>query len=143
MRTPPGTRAATQVAAFGDSLMWGQGLNRKDRFTELITALLPAISGGQPAVVAADASRSGAQIRARGDQGTTTSLSGGRVRDHRSQRSKFVDTFPALFAGERERTAFLDGTDERPATRLYGENPAPFPTVLGQEIGRASCRERV
>jgi hypothetical protein len=106
--------STTQVGAFGDSLMWGQGLNRNERFTELITALLPAILG-QPAVVAADASRSGAQIRGVGDQ-----------------RKNFVDTFPALFASARERTAFLDGKGDRPATGLYGENPAPFPTVRGQ-----------
>jgi hypothetical protein len=104
----------TQVAAFGDSLMWGQGLNRNERFTQQIVALLPAILG-KPAVVAADNSRSGAQIRGVGDQ-----------------RNNFVDTFPGLFASARERTAFLDGKGDRPATGLYGENPAPFPTVRGQ-----------
>jgi hypothetical protein len=110
-----GAVAATHVAAFGDSLMWGQGLDRKDRFTQLITNLLPAILGGQPAVVAADAWRSGAQICGVGDD-----------------RQNFVDTFPGLFASAREKTAFLDGKGDRPATALYGENPAPFPTVRGQ-----------
>jgi hypothetical protein len=109
---------ATRVAAFGDSVMWGQGLNRQDRFTARIAALLPALApplGQQPAMIVADASRSGSQIRARADQ-----------------RTAFVDTFPALFDNGRARSRFLDGTDERPATGLYGENPAAFPTVRGQ-----------
>jgi hypothetical protein len=94
--------------------MWGQGLRRSRRFTELITALLPVVLGTQQAIVVHDASRSGAQIRAR-----------------RSQRNDFVDTFPALFTSARQKALFLSGTDE-PASGLYGEHPAPFPTVNRQ-----------
>jgi hypothetical protein len=105
-----------RVAAFGDSLMWGQGLNRTDRFTQLITRDLRAVLGqGRGGMVSADASRSGAQIRARADQ-----------------RTQFPDTFPSLFHGGRQRRRFLDGTDESFATGLYGEIPASFPTVRGQ-----------
>jgi hypothetical protein len=95
--------------------MWGQGLNRQNRFTELITQALPQILGTQRAVVSADASRSGAQIRARADQ-----------------RATFVDRFPALFPKRAAVTAFLSGRNEEYAARLYGEVPAPFPTVRGQ-----------
>src|SRR5262249_21714249 len=103
------------IAAFGDSLMWGQGLNRQDRFTARIAQAVPQILGTQQAVVSADASRSGAQIRGRSDQRTT-----------------FVDRFPTLFRNQAAIDAFLQGRNERPATGLYGEVPAPFPTVRGQ-----------
>jgi GDSL-like Lipase/Acylhydrolase family len=125
-RKPPGQPAArppddqiappdrVRVAAFGDSLMWGQGLRRNERFTALITAALPKEHGGKAAVVAADASRSGAKIRARG-----------------LDRQGFQETFPALFTPAQIRP-FLEGKNESPATALYGEVPATFPTVRGQ-----------
>ena len=120
-----------RVAAFGDSLMWGQGLNRTDRFTALIARALPEILGRQEGIVAWDQSRSGAQIRDRIP----------RVFDHRTQfpiqvfvdqHTQFLDTFPSLFHGRRQEQRFIQGTDESPATGLYGEIPAPFPTVHGQ-----------
>jgi hypothetical protein len=107
--------STANVAAFGDSLMWGQGLDRQDRFTARIAQALPQILGTQRAVVSADASRSGAQIRGRSDQ-----------------RATFVDRFSALFPSQAAIDAFLQGRNEQPATRLYGEVPAPFPTVRGQ-----------
>jgi hypothetical protein len=77
---------------------------------------LRAVLGqGRGGVVSADASRSGAQIRARA-----------------AQRTQFLDTFPSLFHGGRQRRRFLAGTDESFATGLYGEIPASFPTVRGQ-----------
>jgi lysophospholipase L1-like esterase len=60
MRAP---RDQFRVAAFGDSLMWGQGLRRADRFAWLITNDLAA-AVKRNAVLVADASRSGAQINA-------------------------------------------------------------------------------
>ena len=95
--------------------MWGQGLNRNDRFARRITRALPALLGKRSAVISADASRSGAKIRARGDD-----------------RATFVDRFPSLFTSPRQRGAFLQSRDESPATGLYGEIPAPCPTVRGQ-----------
>jgi hypothetical protein len=109
---PPDT---TNVAAFGDSLMWGQGLSRGGQYSAVIANALPGIFRTRRAVMRADESRSGAQIRARADQRTT-----------------FVDRFPAYFANQWSIWAFLQGRDEQPATALYGEVPAPFPTVLGQ-----------
>jgi len=116
---PPNT---TNVAAFGDSLMWGQGLNRQDRFTELIAQALPQILGTQRAIVSSDASRSGAQIRGRSDQRTT-----------------FVDRFPTLFPNQAAIDAFLQGSNEQPAAGLYGEVPAPFPTIRGQVVEMADA----
>jgi hypothetical protein len=95
--------------------MWGQGLNRQDRFTAQIARTLPHILGTERALVSADESRSGAQIRGRSDQ-----------------RATFVDRFPALFPNQAAIDAFLQGRNEQPAAGLYGEVPAPFPTVLGQ-----------
>lgn len=103
-----------QVAAFGDSLMWGQGNRRQDRFSALFTGSLRA-SVGQPGVLVWDSSRSGAKIRA---------LPG--------ERESFVDAYPFLFPDAAARRAFLDGRDESRASGLYGEVPATFPTVLGQ-----------
>ena len=111
------------IAAFGDSLMWGQGLKRSDRFTARIASALPGVLGKQHAVaiLAADASRSGAQINARKD-------------DKIDQRKLFVDAYPSLFHGSNEWDRFLGAVvgGDAPATGLYGEIPAPFPTVLGQ-----------
>ena len=103
-----------QVAAFGDSLMWGQGNERRKRFAALFTDDLMA-SVGKPGVLVWDSSRSGAKIRA---------LPG--------ERESFVDVYPHLFPDSARRTAFLSGRDESPASGLYGEVPATFPTVLGQ-----------
>src|SRR5260221_5993935 len=121
----PPDQDQARVAAFGDSLMWGQGLNRTDRFTELITRALPEILGRQQGIVAWDRSRSGAKISDR-------SRTGAKVRDHRDSREVFLDRFPSYFHNDTERARFLDGSDDSPAIGLYGEVPAPFPTVRGQ-----------
>jgi hypothetical protein len=105
---------ALRVAAFGDSLMWGQGLRRAERFTALITTALRA-EVGRGVTLVWDRSRSGAEIRATGDQRVT-----------------FVDTYPHLFPNGRGQDRFVAGTDDTPATGLYGELPSRFPTVRGQ-----------
>lgn len=110
----PRDRDLFRVAAFGDSLMWGQGLRRNERFVTQIVAALSSELGKQ-ATISADTSRSGAQIRARADQ-----------------RMVFQDRFPSLFTGRSDINSFINGTNESPATGLYGEIPAPFPTIRGQ-----------
>jgi hypothetical protein len=107
-------RRFVRIAAFGDSLMWGQGLNRNDRFTVLIAKGIGQ-EVKRTSTIVHDLSRSGAKIRARGDD-----------------RPGFVDTYPRLFPGGRGKGPFLRGRDEKPATGLYGEEPATFPTVQGQ-----------
>lgn len=97
-----------QVVALGDSVMWGQGNTRSDRF-----AWQFAFSLGLPALH--DRSRSGARIRPREDR----------------QRDDFIDTFPTLFRTRPARDRFLAG-DEGAAADLHGEVPATFPTVLWQ-----------
>jgi hypothetical protein len=109
-------KAWTRLAAFGDSLMWGQGLGRNRRFSRRIAASLPKVGSTQqsPSLVY-DGSRSGAQIHA-----------------HGNDRATFIDRFPTLSTSERSKRDFLDGTDEQPATGLYGEIRAPFPTITAQ-----------
>lgn len=123
----------TRVAAFGDSLMWGQGLPRDKRFSQLFVDMLPLLTKKKPAKIVWDSSRSGAQIRGRG----------ARIVDHRpgrdpnaipggSDAQKFLDRYPKYFKSAAEREDFLSSIDETPASFLYGEVPAPFPTVNGQ-----------
>ncbi|KIA74375.1 hypothetical protein ANMWB30_09480 [Arthrobacter sp. MWB30] len=102
------------MAAFGDSLMWGQGNNRNDRFSIRFTNLVSA-QLGQPAALVFDASRSGAKIE---------ELAG--------ERDRFADLYPFLFPDANKRKAFLKGETDEPAHGLYGEVPSTFPTVLGQ-----------
>lgn len=101
------------VAAFGDSVMWGQGLNRSDRFAWQVANQLAADEKKSVRMLA-DRSRSGAQISA-----------------SRAERSRFRLTFPEMFRSRAERIRFING-DEGAATRLYGEIPATFPTVSWQ-----------
>ncbi|WP_419695434.1 SGNH/GDSL hydrolase family protein [Mesorhizobium muleiense] len=102
------------MAAFGDSLMWGQGNKRNRRFSQVFIGRLQA-SVGKQAVLVWDASRSGSKIR-----------------DLTGEREKFADVYPHLFPSVTARADFLSGKDDSPASGLYGEIPATFPTVLGQ-----------
>jgi hypothetical protein len=112
--------------------MWGQGLSRGTQYAEIIAQALPGIFGTQKAAMGPDASRSGAQIRERSGVHDHRTPSADRIPDRSDQRATFVDRYPALFSNQAAIDAFLQGTDEQPATGLYGEVPAPFPTVLGQ-----------
>ena len=111
MTPPAAVPKRMRFAAFGDSLMWGQGVARDDRFSALIAKDIGA-RHKRDGRVAYDRSRSGAQIK---------------VRDG-SDREHFVDTYPSLFATEDEEKRFLEG-DERPAMKLFGEVPSSFPTI--------------
>jgi hypothetical protein len=94
--------------------MWGQGLPRNKRFAQLFTAALRT-KVGTPGRIVWDFSRSGAEIRADGDQ-----------------RLRFADVYPHLFPNRRGLAPFLEGTNDSPAHDLYGEVPSTFPTVRGQ-----------
>jgi hypothetical protein len=115
-----------QVAAIGDSLIWGQGNRRQDRFSALFTAQLQG-SVGKPGKLVWDSSRSGATIRSK-----------------RREREEFVDTYPDLFPSGAGEAAFISGSNHSPAAGLYGEIPSSFPTVLGQvEMIPAATGERI
>ena len=103
-----------RVAALGDSLVWGQGLKREDRFVHLFTTGLSSRIGKRGRLVW-DSARSGAQIDASS-----------------AQRQRFIDTYPGLFPTSESRDQFFLGVDESPARGLYGELPSTFPTILGQ-----------
>lgn len=102
------------IAAFGDSLMWGQGLKREETFVSLIARGLQKVTGKRVGV-AVNRSRSGAQIMDRG-----------------REREAFLDTFPTLFTNRPQRERFRSGEDEGRASDLYGEIPATFPTIRWQ-----------
>jgi hypothetical protein len=107
-------RPKTLVAAFGDSLMWGQGVPRNKQFSVLTAQRIGGLHQ-RTGVLVFDRSRSGAQLR---------------VRDG-SDREDFVDTFPSLFPAPADAKAFLEG-DESAAIGLFGEVPSSFPTVTWQ-----------
>lgn len=111
------------MAAFGDSLMWGQGLRREDRFAWLVAEALAAAAGMSLAMVA-DRSRSGAQINA-----------------NLAERQQFIDTFIEQFVDRAARRRFRAG-DESAAENLYGEIPASFPTVSWQVDALAATAGR-
>jgi hypothetical protein len=117
-------RARLRVAAFGDSLMWGQGLNRSDTFAELIKRGL-GIENGKQAILD-NRARSGAVLIGRDDQ-----------------RKTFLYLYPTFFKGAAPlRRRFLNG-DEGRARLLYGEVPASLPSVkyqVGRFIGRVGNR---
>ena len=114
---------AVRVACFGDSLMWGQGLNHDEKFKTWVTRFglrneLNAVAG-----IVYDRSRAGAKI--------IGSIKG---------RQEFVDTYPELFPNGAGLDAFKAndkaadgvGRNESPATALYGEIPSTYPTVGAQ-----------
>ena len=112
------------VAVLGDSATWGQGLIREHTFAYLAATRLAEDAGkelkllpGRGSDPLRGESRSGAKIR--------------RVQPAQSygDADVFLDSFPNLFADDNERRLFLDGSDESPAARLFGEHPANFPTL--------------
>lgn len=128
-----------RVAIVGDSAMWGQGLLREHTFAYLAAARIAASIGDEVEVIPGRShtaplrgeARSGAKIQAVPEISKPTHVPGEphtvmfRPGDH----TAFIATYPTLFHNDAERTNFLSGSDETPATRLYGEVPATFPTV--------------
>lgn len=114
VRVPAAGTTATTFAAFGDSLMWGQGVARTHTFATVIARLAPLVLGNRTGTMVWDNSRSGAQITAT-----------------REDRTGFLNDYPALFR-PGETAKFIQGLDDTPATRLHGEVPATFPTIRGQ-----------
>ncbi|HET9662031.1 MAG TPA: hypothetical protein VFP05_17025 [Thermomicrobiales bacterium] len=119
--TAPGAESAPvhdvdesiHIAAFGDSVMWGQGIERDQTFVKRFANELSKRRKKSVKVVI-DRSRSGAVMRSTPDL-----------------RRNFVDTFPEFFPTKTDRTVFLNG-DESGAQQLYGEVPASCPSVQWQ-----------
>lgn len=134
---------AFRVAVIGDSAMWGQGLLREQTFAHRAATAL-AERAGEPLEILPG--RGEEPLRGEARSGATLTetvprlilhetadgdLIGG-LADAQRVRNDFVDAYPYLFGSDEERSRFRQGLDERPAARLYGENPASFPTVADQ-----------
>lgn len=117
--TPTLPQEPFRLAAFGDSLMWGQGLSRGETFAALIATAL-AKHHQRKVQMEVNRARSGAQIKARPDLET-----------RRDPVAGFIDRFPDFFPDKNARDAFANG-DETAGTKLYGEIPSTFPTVQWQ-----------
>jgi lysophospholipase L1-like esterase len=113
-RPPRSVRARSGFAAFGDSVMWGQGLRREQRFSRLLCTKLKQETG-RDAEIVWDMSRSGAEIRATEEQ-----------------RRQHVDRYIGQFKKLKGLVSLLNGTNDSPAAQLYGEVPCTFPTIRGQ-----------
>lgn len=146
------------VAVIGDSAMWGQGLNTEDKFYFLAANRIARLLGRELNLFDVNP-RSGAKIIAaktnaerkvvidpalarfydvkvisvvdrRGIE--ITLPSGRKMTTVKGDRAKFYDTYPAFFESDAQVIAFLDGTNEDPARKLFGEVPATFPTIAYQ-----------
>ena len=121
------------IVALGDSIIWGQGLRPSENLKNRIRRALGGIHG-VPGKIVWDRSHSGARTRAFGN---TAKL-------QQESREAYIDRFPTLFESDTERQNFASGTSEFPATRLFGEVPADFPTVgwqvrsLGTRLGKSA-----
>lgn len=116
---------ALTVAICGDSAMWGQGLTRDHTYAFLAADEIARLAG-EPLVILAGRGQEPLRGEARSGAKTRPFVADvGGVGD----AERFIETFPDLFGSEDERRRFRSGTDESPAAQLFGENPAPFPTV--------------
>ena len=113
--------APINVAAVGDSLMWGQGLARNARFSELfLQGVGKALNN--PVHLVWDSSRSGAKIVAT-----------------RAERDAFIDTYPGLFPrGKGVPADFRTGETSRQRWRYMEKFPHPFLPLWG----RPQCWEK-
>jgi len=134
-----------RIAILGDSAMWGQGLKLEHQYARVAAERI-ANSPGDPLDVLPGLGeepgrghpRSGAKIVPAVDKaGESVKVllpSGGQTEVPPGDRATFALTFRSLFSGhsDQEMRDFLAGGNDRPAARLFGENPATFPTVTGQ-----------
>jgi hypothetical protein len=131
-----------RVAIVGDSAVWGQGLKPEHQFARLAAERIAADLGEPLEILPGPGRepgrghpRSGAKIRDKVDEGDPVAVllpSGASTMAPPGDRANFALTFRSLFESDQEMRDFLDGSNERPAARLFGEHPAAFPTVIGQ-----------
>ncbi|MCB9235153.1 MAG: hypothetical protein H6581_26090 [Bacteroidia bacterium] len=101
-----------KFVAFGDSVMWGQGLKEEHKF------VIKAAQG--------IAAREGKTWEV-----TNYAHSGAVIRADENKRRTFVEHFPWLFANQAAIDNFMNGKDER-MTVFQGEVPNSFPTIPWQ-----------
>jgi lysophospholipase L1-like esterase len=104
-----------RVAAFGDSLMWGQGIARGKEFKSLVVRVVGK-GHGRLARMVYDRSRSGAQII---------------LRDG-NEREVFVDRYPQFFKDDESERRLTELGDESVASKLFGEIPSSLPSISKQ-----------
>jgi hypothetical protein len=108
------------VAVFGDSVMEGQGLLDKDKFTTKASQEIGRVLG-RPVDMVVNTARSGAPIRA-----------AGTAAEEKKKRAEFVNTYPSLFHSAKLRTDFIEEDIQEVAFLLTPELPATFPTISYQ-----------
>lgn len=102
------------VIALGDSMMWGQGLERPATYATLTAKAISALER-RPIQTFLNLARSGAQIQAT-----------------REERDRFVDLYPSLLKRSEIDAFRAGGAAEALALRLFGDLPSTFPTVHAQ-----------
>jgi hypothetical protein len=117
------------VHAFGDSIMWGQGLPKEKKFVYVVAKYLAALHGKEYTTPVMSA-RSGALLT--------------RPANDVAARRRFMDIYSEVLPNDAQRNDFRGGNDFW-ANNLYAEVPADYPTVEGQlEVVRTGyAAERV
>lgn len=100
-----------KAAVFGDSVMWGQGLRREDKFAERAIVEIGKILNKTPKMEI-NSAHSGAPMRADADA-----------------RKRFYETNTYLFKTNNDRIRFLNDNNQSIAQKMYGEVPSTFPTI--------------
>src|ERR1039457_1564593 len=77
--------------------------------------------------------------------GEPVSHTTGPKRDHTIQQAVLINVDPSGLTGSARKSTSRQSTMHRPADKcpLAGADPPCFPLPRGNQIGRASCRERV
>jgi hypothetical protein len=121
------------VAACGDSVMWGEGLAPEEKFAFTAAARI-AERLGEDVNMSIFTPRCGATIRTRQrDRKVSLSLPSGRtIRVNDGSAAQFYDTYPAFFTSDTEVTEFLDGKRQDIARQLFADLPSSFPNITFQ-----------
>jgi hypothetical protein len=123
------------IAIFGDSLVWGQGLKHREKFAFQAANRIAQVLGKE-ADVKIFSAHSGTKIypnpgNARGD--SITLPSGKVVEVRRGDHLHFYETYPSLFPKDDEKTmSFFQGRDEEVGYSLNGEINETLPTIIYQ-----------
>jgi lysophospholipase L1-like esterase len=104
------------VRAYGDSIMWGQGLPEEKKFVHIVAKYLASLYGKEYKTPIVGA-RSGALLA--------------RPANDAEARRKFMDIYGEVLPNDAERNDFRGGNDFW-ASNLHPEVPADYPTVEGQ-----------